>query len=502
MNTNNILTRFTLPIVWLVTFTICALFLHISGSYNFCFSEQFGTFFYDSLFVGNKLCTIGGCASLIADWLIQFFKFPIIGVLITAALLSTIVALFASTLHRLTSTYHLSILAALPVCIIMLLHFNVNYLYSGTVAFLFMAVALAVECRIKSFKWRYIYSLLSCIVLYIVAGPIALLYAILLLVVEMSVSVKRGLLLLVAPLTVVILAYCCLQMGVAGEWKHLLLPDAYFTLRLKGGSSLIFPWSLTLVIFIAGAIYKFVALKKRVGIYVLCVAEVAAVTVLLYSNTPKYVVRDNEIFKELNYMSRYEMWDDIITRCKGLPMTNVIHQNYLNMALAEKGRLFDEINNHSNIGIQSLFISGNKTPYISALLSDIYYTMGHMAFSRRYAFEANESAGGYSPKLLQRLVLTSIIYNENALALKYISLLEKTLFYNDWAQQMRAYIQGNGNAAISAVIDNKKRCLFPDNRFSGSKGLDKDLEDILKCNPSHTATNEYLKTINLFLGTK
>ena len=35
--------------------------------------------------------------------------------------------------------------------------------------------------------------------------------------------------------------------------------------------------------------------------------------------------------------------------------------------------------------------------------------MGHIAFSQRYAFEANEGMGNFSPRMLQRLVQTSLI---------------------------------------------------------------------------------------------
>lgn len=439
---------------------------------------------------------------LVADWLVQFFRTPIIGIVITATLLSTITTLFAIVLQRISSKNHLTLLSSLPVVALMLLHFNVNCLYSGIVAFLFMAIFLVIECYISNFSWRYIFSVASVILLYLSAGPIALLYSIILFTIEMFYSPRKGILYLTAPLIVITMAYVCLHLGLAGEWKHLLLPDAYFTLRLEGGSSLFLPWSITVAVFIIGAAYRFITLKNNVAVYILCIAEISAVVTFLYTNTSKYVNRDNEIYKELNYLTRHEMWDDIITRCKKLPMTNILHQNYLNMALAEKGQLFDELRNFPNIGTESLLIPANKNPYISTLLSDIYYSMGHIAFSRRYAFEANESAGGYSPKLLQRLTLTSIIYNENDLAIKYISLLEKTLFYNDWAQQMRAYIQGKGNEIISSTIENKKRCIFPDNRFSGSEGLDQDLKDIINNNPTHTATIEYLKAINLFLGTK
>lgn len=214
-------------------------------------------------------------------------------------------------------------------------------------------------------------------------------------------------------------------------------------------------------------------------------------------NLPQHINKDNEVFKELNYWARHEHWDQIIERCNQIPMTNLLHQNYLNLAFAEKEILNEKIHNYPNMGIQSLLFTGGRTPYLSAMLSDIYYSMGHIAFSRRYAFEANESAGNYSPKLLKRLVQTSLIYGENKLALKYIGILEKTLFYKKWAKKQRYMLE---KGTEDSNLSNKRKCLFPDNRFSGSKGLDKDLEEIIKSNPNHQATAQYLEAIRLFIG--
>lgn len=85
-------------------------------------------------------------------------------------------------------------------------------------------------------------------------------------------------------------------------------------------------------------------------------------------------------------------------------------QNYHNVALAEQGLLADQLFMQPCIDIQTIYVPGNKTPYLSALLSDIYFSMGHIAFSQRYAFEANEGMGNFSPRMLQRLVQTSLIY--------------------------------------------------------------------------------------------
>jgi hypothetical protein len=72
-------------------------------------------------------------------------------------------------------------------------------------------------------------------------------------------------------------------------------------------------------------------------------------------------------------------------------------------------------------------------------MSDVYMLTGLLSLSQRCAFEAMESIEDFnkSGRSLVRLTECSLIYGQTELALKYISLLEKTVFYRRWAQQMR-----------------------------------------------------------------
>ena len=147
------------------------------------------------------------------------------------------------------------------------------------------------------------------------------------------------------------------------------------------------------------------------------------------------------------------------------------------------------------IDIQTIYVPGNKTPYLSALLSDIYFSMGHIAFSQRYAFEANEGMGNFSPRMLQRLVQTSLIYGHYGTAKKYLDILESTLFYKDWATAHRRFLWNDPAVETDSILGSKRKCLFPDNRFSGIKGLDDDLKQIVLKNPMHKTTIQYLGSL-------
>jgi len=75
------------------------------------------------------------------------------------------------------------------------------------------------------------------------------------------------------------------------------------------------------------------------------------------------------------------------------------------------------------------------------MMSDLYFQMGFTTMAQRAAFEVMESTSNYnkSARELTRLVETNLIIGEYQVALKYISLLEDTLFYRNWALRMKAY---------------------------------------------------------------
>lgn len=73
------------------------------------------------------------------------------------------------------------------------------------------------------------------------------------------------------------------------------------------------------------------------------------------------------------------------------------------------------------------------------MVSDMALLMNLPNISQRAAFEAMEFIPNYnkSGRALKRLTETCIITRQYKLAQKYLSILEQTTFYRDWARQMR-----------------------------------------------------------------
>lgn len=208
----------------------------------------------------------------------------------------------------------------------------------------------------------------------------------------------------------------------------------------------------------------------------------------------KFILIDN--------MKREQKWDEIILVCSETPTHNLLIQNALNMSLAEKGRLGDRLFDQPCKDIRSIYVDQISSPYIAGFLSDIYFSMGHIAQSQRYAFEANEKMDNMSPRMLQRLTQTSIIYGQYKLAEKYIAYLNKTAYYKEWCAHY-SQLLNDRNLFTDKEMSMKRKCLFPDNRFSGIYGLDDDLLNIARATkgtPQCRTTLQYLGSLYILAG--
>lgn len=492
--------RFIYIFGWIAVFIALFLYMQIKERFSFYFAEQWHIFLYDWPFVKSVLWRPGGVAQLIADFLIQFFAFPYCGAFISAFLLSATGILTNVILKRLTPAFNFSIISLLPIIPLLFLQFNINYQLTGTVAFLLFLCGFLFYLKIQSLAGRIIFALCLSLILYLLAGPIASLFVACVLLTEVFLHFRSFYFFLLPVVLVYLSAMVSQRLGVAGELKYLLLPDGYFTWKLQAGNVIYQPWLLMLAVLLFSLLFRQVKqVKKNIQVAIL-VIQLAVFGGLAVFNFSVMINSQHEIFKELDYYMRNEDWDKILERSSETAMNNYLFQNCRNVALAEKGLLAECLFDYKQEGLQSIYLSWDKTPYVSVLLSDVYFSMGHIAMSQRMAFESNESVNNYNPRMLKRLVQTNLIYGAYPVAEKYIAILEKTKCYAGWARSQRRFL-GNDRAVESdSLLGSKRRCLFPENCLSGEKGFDSDLKHIIDHNPTHQATIQYLGAIYLLIN--
>jgi hypothetical protein len=207
------------------------------------------------------------------------------------------------------------------------------------------------------------------------------------------------------------------------------------------------------------------------------------------------------LYEEFDAYLRESNWDSIIERYERNMGTNDqsdLYECALNIALAEKGMLADNLFKYDQQGPQSIYIKWARYTMTATLLQELFYSMGHISSAQRMAFEANINANGISnPRMLKRLVETNLIYGSYDVALKYINILGKTLFYRDWAESMRKFIDNPSLVDTDPILGEKRRCVSGENFLAEQNSLDYDLMRIVDNNPNHTTTMQYLSSFIL-----
>lgn len=491
--------KYKLVAFWLIVFGALFAFLQMCFEYHFYYIEQSQLFLFSEAYIRNKLLLPGGFSMLVAEFLVQFFIRPYVGALVTAVLLTGVGVCTAGIVKRIAPVSGLFILYVLPMLALLFMHFDFNYRVQGTVCYLMMMALLCGYMRIRNDLFRLVAGCVLVPVLFWLAGSIAVLFAGMVCLFEGLRKTPKWYISLIGVAEVLLLGVGTVYFSLMGEYRWVFGPDLYYHYTLHPKEIIYYSWiCLPLVFLVAFFIRNKNSLsgkKWRAGIS--CIAQLAMIAAVLWWGMPKYSDAKTLKLKKLDYFARTEQWDKTIEECKG-KLTNFLYMCHLNMALANKGELSDKMFNFDQRGPQGALVQWNKSENISCMLSDIYFTMGATASSQEMAFEGYVSAmEDGNPRMLKRLVQTNLIYGTYPVAEKYISILEKTYAYRDWAQSQRKYLYNDEVVESDPILGTRRRMLPDRNSLAMIKGLAGDLALFLEKGPANSAALQYLGAMYL-----
>ena len=491
--------KYKLVAFWLIVFGALFAFLQMCFEYHFYYIEQSQLFLFSEAYIRNKLLLPGGFSMLVAEFLVQFFIRPYVGALVTAALLTGVGVCTAGIVKRIAPVSGLFILYVLPILALLFMHFDFNYRVQGTVCYLMMMALLCGYMRIRNDLFRLVAGCVLVPVLFWLAGSITVLFAGMVCLFEALRKTPKWYISLIGVAEVLLLGVGTVYFSLMGEYRWVFGPDLYYHYTLHPKEIIYYSWiCLPLVFLIAFFVRNKNSLSgKKLFAGISCIAQLAMIAAVLWWGMPKYSDAKTLKLKKLDYFARTEQWDKTIEECKG-KLTNFLYMCHLNMALANKGELSDKMFNFDQRGPQGLLVQWNKSENISCMLSDIYFTMGATASSQEMAFEGYVSAmEDGNPRMLKRLVQTNLIYGTYPVAEKYISILEKTYAYRDWAQSQRKYLYNDEVVESDPILGTRRRMLPDRNSLAMIKGLAGDLALFLEKGPANSAALQYLGAMYL-----
>ena len=491
--------KYKLVAFWLIVFGALFAFLQMCFEYHFYYIEQSQLFLFSEAYIRNKLLLPCGFSMLVAEFLVQFFIRPYVGALVTAVLLTGVGVCTAGIVKRIAPVSGLFILYVLPMLALLFMHFDFNYRVQGTVCYLMMMALLCGYMRIRNDLFRLVAGCVLVPVLFWLAGSITVLFAGMVCLFEGLRKTPKWYISLIGVAEVLLLGVGTVYFSLMGEYRWVFGPDLYYHYTLHPKEIIYYSWiCLPLVFLIAFFVRNKNSLSgKKLFAGISCIAQLAMIAAVLWWGMPKYSDAKTLKLKKLDYFARTEQWDKTIEECKG-KLTNFLYMCHLNMALANKGELSDKMFNFDQRGPQGLLVQWNKSENISCMLSDIYFTMGATASSQEMAFEGYVSAmEDGNPRMLKRLVQTNLIYGTYPVAEKYISILEKTYAYRDWAQSQRKYLYNDEVVESDPILGTRRRMLPDRNSLAMIKGLAGDLALFLEKGPANSAALQYLGAMYL-----
>ncbi len=211
----------------------------------------------------------------------------------------------------------------------------------------------------------------------------------------------------------------------------------------------------------------------------------------IHVQSEKRMNRDFRTLAEMMGCINREDWAGI-TGNRNLSYQNYLHLNCLNLALSHQGRMMTDLFKYPQKGAQSLMVGYQAYKDLNVLFSHIYYHTGIISEALCLSFGTMIATAYGNPSLLKMLVKERLIYGDYQVAEKYISRLERTCAYREWATGMRKFLNNDAAIANDPELGQKRRSLpAPQPAFVVLDGIMADLVKVIESGTDEKYAMEY-----------
>lgn len=486
--------KYILPLVsWVALAVLLTVFLYLTQRYQLSFRGQQRLLVLDWSIVSGQLCQPGGFSALLEGLLTQFFGSLLIGPLVTSILIVFSALMISVPLRRLKVSFcsRTVLSVAAPLFLTVSLQ-DWCFYYQGVTAYalssLFFCLYSVIET--KDHKHRILEGSVFTVLLFWMAGSAACLFAVSALFYDFLAGRKKAFLSLCYPLSAFLCGVLCVWTGNIGTFSRALTP-VFFHEMMAGSTPFVhyLSWILLPVALCLGA---FAAITDKDSIVVQTVLSLFFAIAVILPFTVSFKSLDDKkmaSFCKLEHFASKGDWDGIIATCEGNIRSDE-EANYLNMALAQKGELLENLFKHRQRGPFAL-ITDTKSQDSRDLvrLSRVLFTMGNMAAAQCMAFNANQALDR-APTLQKMICQIDLMRGSYGAASKSLSLLEKTSC-RSWAKEQRRFLNDDEAVENDPVLGNSRRDFPKEEAFVLFTNPMDDLYRIVDANPSDVKAVQY-----------
>ena len=434
------------------------LFFGLAYPHHLHYQEQYQLFLFDSTYVWDIVRLPGGVADLLGRFCTQFFLYAWVGALIIALLLSAVQLLTLRLLNYQLSIIHYPLLYALsfvPSFLLWLFLLDENALLGGVWAVLLTLLASWLgswsfgRLVVWSFggwgkKLLIILFFAAIPILYWIVGPICVLFFLLQVLNPISSASSQSSKFKVQS-SIVAFVLLTIMLFILASHIPVQPRSLWFGIHYHRYPTVIpvLLWSAALSVFVLALIARFCnkpATSKSQNLKTLLFCALCFLcglcAVWKYSNLKA------EKVMQYDFMARHQQWNRILATINAEKPNNQIGVTVQNLALGMHGLLADHLFEFNQNGILGLLPDVQSDATSPLPTAEAFYQLGMINVAQRTVFECQEAILDFqkSGRCYKRLAQTNLINGKYEVARKYLTALQKTLFYRDWANETMALL--------------------------------------------------------------
>ena len=437
------------------------LFFALGYPHHLHYQEQFQLFLFDSTYVWDIVREPGGVADLLGRFSTQFFLYAWVGALIIGLLLAAVQLL---TL-RLSGSGSLYGLSFVPAFLLWLFLLDENALMGGVWAVLLSLLAawgiLSLRKKLSTISYS-LFTIVAILLLYLLVGPV------------------------------------CLPIPIESLWTgaHYHRYPTVFPWLLWGAAFSI--WGLMGIALLIHRFPKHFSLHSPLSSHLLTALVVAIMGSVVWKNAN---FRAEKVM-QYDFMARHQQWNRILETANREKPNNQIGVTVQNLALAMHGVLLDQLFNYHQNGIAGLLPDVKEDATSPLPTAEAFYQLGMINVAQRTVFEAQEAILDFqkSGRCYMRLAQTNLINGQYEVARKYLSALQKTLFYHDWANETLPLLGDEAAIAKHPEYGRLRKMAYDDDFYFSDHVTPEMLQSLYLRNRDNGLAYQYLVAYYLLTG--
>lgn len=495
--------KVSIPLLWILFTAVFVFHLDETQTSVFFYREQQQLFLLDADYLLDMAAPIGGIGTVISCFVIQFFRLPMMGAFITALIAGLSAAFFWMVLQRIRVARFLFPLTFLPAMFLCQYLINDSYHYEGLVAVCISMAALALYAYLSDkLSWPYrvtVGSVLG-ILLFYSLGSVAMMFMMGMFAFDLISKKEKWYAGIIPLLLYVVTGAIAVNRGFKPLYEHVFWMKDYVEYFVEIKTLYGLSWLMVPLVMLLFYLARYVDTFKIYWKMLLMLLIISVVGTYYVKETKSLRNNETQALMQLFHYMDTEQWSKII-QYPDLNTKNYLHLNCVNLALSNTDQLCADLFTYPQSGVASLISQYQGHPEESYLFSQIYYRMGVISLAYDLAFGVSVGFPHGSPNMTKVLIKSHLIYGRYQAAEKFISLMERTLFYSEWASSQRKFLYNDEAVANDLELGSRRKSLT-DNRdvFANIISLRDNLALILEANPMNKPAMDYM--ISLLLLTK